>query len=286
MRSELSPSLCAAFPFPSTACARVGHDRQRLERDVRTAVAQGQFHIHWQPIVDCRVGTLYGFEALLRWDRPGHGPVSPSVFVPIAEDLGLHQQVDTWVLRRACAEAARWPEPLRFAVNVSAGWFDGRDLSVQVENALRTTKLDPARMELEVTERIFFDSAGFALSELAYLKALGVRLSLDDFGTGFSSLGTLRTIAFDKIKLDRTFIQTLGTCRRTEVIVRSLLQLSTGLGMQVCAEGVELESQLGILQAYQCDEVQGYLIGRPAAINPDTFLTYARLRDRDIFANA
>ena len=253
---------------------------------MRTAVARGQFHIQWQPIVNCQIGTLYGFEALLRWERPGYGPVSPAIFVPIAEDLGLHQQLDAWVLHRACAEAARWPEPVRFAVNISAGWFTGQGLSVQVEIVLRAMKLDPARLELEVTERIFFDTAGFAGSELAYLRALGVRLSLDDFGTGFSSLGTLRTIAFDKIKLDRTFIEALGTCRRTEVIVRSLLQLSTGLGMQVCAEGVELESQLGILQAYRCDEVQGYLIGRPAAINSNTFLTYARLGDRDMFAQS
>lgn len=279
MQSELMPSRPAR---PATAT--MGHDRRRLEWDVRAAVAQGQFHIHWQPIVDCQAGILSGFEALLRWNRPGYGPVSPAIFVPVAEDLGLHQQLDIWVLRHACAEAAQWPEPLRFAVNVSAGWFNGQDLSCQVENALRATKLDPARLELEITERIFFDSAGFALSELAYLKALGVNLALDDFGTGFSSFGALRSIAFDKIKLDRSFIETLGTCRRTEIIVRSLLQLSTGLGMQVCAEGVELESQLGILQAYRCDEVQGYLIGRPAAINSDTFLTYARLGDRNIFA--
>ena len=273
------------LPRPaSPALAALRHDRARLEWDVRAAVAQGQFEIHWQPIVDCRAGALSGLEALLRWNRPGYGPVSPAIFVPVAEDLGLHQQLDGWVLRRACAEAAQWPEPLRFAVNVSAGWFDGQDLSTEVETALRITKLDPARLALEVTERIFFDRAGYALSELAYLRALGVNLSLDDFGTGFSSLGSLRSIAFDKIKLDRSFIEPLGTCRRTEVIVRSLLQLSTGLGMQVCAEGVELESQLGILQAYRCDEVQGFLIGRPAAINSDTFLTYARLGDRDMFS--
>ncbi len=281
MRSGPLPARPAGNPLTI-----VGHDRANLDRDVRAAVAQGQFHIHWQPIVSCLTGTLYGFEALLRWDRPDHGPVSPAQFVPIAERMGLHQQLDTWVLRRACAEAARWPAPLHFAVNVSAGWFDGTDLSTTVQRALEAAKLDPARLELEVTERIFFDSAGSARSELAYLRALGVSLSLDDFGTGFSSLGYLRTIAFDKIKLDRTFIETLGTCRRTEVIVRSLLQLSSGLGMQVCAEGVEQESQLGILQAYRCDEVQGFLIGHPASIGADTFLTYARLPESDMFGSA
>ncbi len=280
MRSGLFPARPAGRPLTI-----VEHDRAQLERDVRSAVAQGQFEISWQPIVRCRTGALYGFEALLRWDRPGHGPVSPAVFVPIAETLGLHQQLDSWVLWHACGEAARWPAPYRFAVNVSAAWFDGNGLSAMVEGALRAAKIDPSRLELEVTERIFFDAAaGTAVSELAYLKALGVNLSLDDFGTGFSSLGYLRTIAFDKIKLDRSFIETLGSCRRTEVIVRSLLQLSTGLGMQVCAEGVELEDQLGILQAYRCDEVQGYLIGRPGRITSDTILTYSRLGESGMFS--
>ena len=280
MRSGLFPARPAGRPLTIDE-----HDRAQLDRDVRSAVAQGQFDIHWQPIVNCRTGALYGFEALLRWDRPGHGRVSPAIFVPIAEALGLHQQLDTWVLFRACHEAARWPAPYHLAVNVSAAWFDGTSLSTTVRNALLATKLDPSRLELEVTERIFFDAAGgSAKAELAYLKALGVNLSLDDFGTGFSSLGYLRTIAFDKIKLDRSFIQTLGSCRRTEVIVRSLLQLSTGLGMQVCAEGVEVEDQLGILQAYRCDEVQGYLIGHPGHITSETIQTYSRLGENGMFS--
>ena len=278
MSSSLFPARPAALPLTLRA-----HDEEHLKRDLRAAINQGLFHIFWQPIVNCLTGNLYGFEALLRWDRPGHGPVSPAVFVPIAESLGLHQQLDSWVLNRACAEAARWPEPLRLAVNVSAGWFQTEQLSVTVADCLRVTQLDPARLELEVTERVFIDHFGHAPAELNYLKALGVGLSLDDFGTGFSSLSYLRHIAFDKIKLDRTFVEQLGSCRRTEVIVRTMLQLSNGLGMQVCAEGVEQEVQLGILQAYRCNEVQGFLIGRPASINSETFMTYNRLGETGMF---
>ena len=170
--------------------------RRHLERDLRIAIHLGQFRMAWQPIVNCATGELYGFEALLRWDRPGHGPVSPSVFVPVAEDLGLHRQLDTWAMRAACAEAVRWPRPLRVAVNVSAGWFQSDDLSRVVESCLRTTGLEPSRLEIEVTERVFMETSGRAQAELGYLKALGVTLSLDDFGTGFSSMSYLRNISF------------------------------------------------------------------------------------------
>ena len=258
-------------------------DRILFEHDLRTAVLAGQFEIKWQPIVDCASGELSGFEALLRWDRPGFGPVSPGVFVPVAEALGLHRQLDSWVLRTACAEAMTWPRPMRLAVNVSAGWFQSDDLSHLVETCLLRSGLEPSRLELEVTERVFIDGAGFALAELNQIKALGVSLSLDDFGTGFSSMSYLRNIAFDKLKLDRMFVEGLGSCRRTEVIVRSMLQLGSGLGMAVCAEGVELERQLGILQAYRCNEVQGFLIGRPALLSADSFETFDRLDHSALF---
>ena len=278
MLSKFSPAASRHHPGVKA------HERAQFETDLRIAVSLGQFGISWQPIVACQTGALYGFEALLRWDRPGHGPVSPAVFVPVAESIGLHQQLDSWVLSRACAEAADWPTPLRLAVNISAGWMQSNELSRTVEACLRATKLDPARLELEMTERVFIDTAGFVQAELAYLRAMGVSIALDDFGTGFSSLSYLRTIAFDKLKLDRAFVEALGTCRRTEVIVRSMVQLSNSLGMMVCAEGVERESQLGILQAYECNEVQGYLIGRPGSINSDTFMTYGRLEKSDMFA--
>lgn len=258
-------------------------NRRELERDLREALDAGQFHLHWQPIVNCLTGALHRFEALVRWDRPGCGKVSPATFVPIAETLGLFKQLDTWVLRTACAEALRWPHPYRAAVNVSAYWFRGEDLSHMVETALRESGLDPSRLEIEVTERVFIDNAGNAQRELAQLKALGVGLSLDDFGTGYSSLSYLRTIAFDKLKLDRLFIEDLGTCRRTEVITRAVLHMAAGLGMTVCAEGIAHQAQLEILQAYNCDEVQGYLIGRPGPLTPERFALYTRLDRSSLF---
>jgi len=262
---------------------RVSINRRELECDLREALNAGQFHLHWQPIVNCLTGALQRFEALIRWNRPGCGKVSPATFVPIAEELGLYRQLDTWVLRTACAEALRWPQPYRAAVNISAYWFQGEDLSLAVEAALLESGLDPSRLEIEVTERVFIDNSGNARRELAQLKALGVGLSLDDFGTGYSSLSYLRTIPFDKLKLDRLFIENLGSCRRTEVITRAVLQLGAGLDMTVCAEGVAHQTQLEILQAYGCDEVQGYLIGRPGALTPERFTLYTRLDRSSLF---
>ena len=254
-----------------------------LEQDLRAAIRDGQFRMEWQPIVNCATGELYGFEALLRWDRPGHGLMSPADFVPVAEALGLHRELDSWAMHAACEQAVRWLHPLRVAVNVSAAWFQSDELSQVVEGCLRVTGLEPSRLEIEVTERVFIETPGRALAELGYLKALGVSLSLDDFGTGFSSMSYLRNISFDKLKLDRMFVEGLGTCRRTEAIVRAMLQLGAGLGMVVCAEGVEQESQLGILQAYHCNEVQGFLIGRPNTLSPEVFRSSAQLGRSEMF---
>ena len=273
----------ASAALPTLSEDRVSTNRRELERDLREALDAGQLHLHWQPIVNCLTGVLQRFEALVRWDRPGCGKVSPGTFVPIAEALGLYKQLDTWVLRAACAEAQRWPQPFRAAVNVSAYWFEGEDLSYAVEAALNDTGLNPSRLEIELTERVFIDNAGNAQRELAQLKALGVGLSLDDFGTGYSSMSYLRTIPFDKLKLDRLFIENLGTCRRTEVITRAVLQLGAGLDMAVCAEGVAHQTQLEILQAYCCDEVQGYLIGRPGPLTPERFALHTRLDRSSLF---
>jgi len=270
-------------PAPASIEDRVTINRRELENDLREALEAGQLHLHWQPIVNCLSGVLQRFEALVRWDRPGTGKVSPATFVPIAETLGLFKTLDVWVLRAACAEALRWPHPYRVAVNISAHWFQGEDLSRAVEAALHESGLDPNRLELEVTERVFIDNAGNAQAELAQLRALGVGLSLDDFGTGFSSLSYLRTNSFDKLKLDRLFIEGLGTCRRTEVITRAVLQMGAGLGMTVCAEGIAHQIQLEILQAYNCDEAQGYLIGRPGPLTPDRLALYTRLDRSSLF---
>ena len=259
------------------------HREPSLERDVRAALDAGLFRIHWQPIVTCAAGELRGFEALIRWDRPGHGAVPPSIFVPVIERLGLFRKLDTWVLRQACAAAARWPTHLRAAVNVSACWFDGAGLTATVAAALEESEIDPGRLELEVSEAVVIESKSTAATELARIKTLGVRLSLDDFGTGYASLGYLQEMPFDKIKLDQSFVRRLGQCRRTEAIVRAVLQLGAGLGMTICAEGVERADQLAILQAYGCDEVQGYLIGYPERALPDMLDFYDRLDESMMF---
>lgn len=270
-------------PEPPASEARSAANRRELERDLREALAAGKFHLHWQPIVNCITGRLLRFEALIRWDRPGTGPVAPATFVPIAESLGLHQQLDLWVLRHALQEAARWPQALRVAVNVSALWFHGEDLSRAVESVLREGGLDPGRLELEVTERVFIGNDVAAKKEFAQLRALGVGVALDDFGTGFSSLSYLQDIAFDRLKLDRLFIDRLSTCRRTEIITRAVLQLGAGLGMEVCAEGVAHQAQLEILQAYECDEAQGYLIARPGPLTPERMAVHQRLDRSSLF---
>ncbi len=254
-----------------------------LERDLRLALDAGLFRIHWQPIVTCSSGELLGFEALVRWDRRGHGNTPPGVFVPVIEQLGLHRKLDTWVLRQACSAAARWPAHLRAAVNVSACWFDGTGLTAAVAGALEESEIDPARLELEVSEAMMIQSKITAATDLARIKTMGVRLSLDDFGTGYASLGYLQDMPFDKLKLDQSFVRRLGQCRRTGAIVQAVLQLGAGLGMTVCAEGVERSDQLAILQSYGCDEVQGYLIGHPERNLPDLLDFYDRLDESTLF---
>ncbi len=273
-------------PPPETTCEEAHlafHPEPPLESDLRTALDAGRFRIHWQPIVTCSSGELLGFEALIRWDRPGHGPVSPGVFVPIIERLGLFRKLDAWVLRQACAAATRWPPHLRAAINVSACWFDGPGLTTTVAAALQESGIDPARLELEVSEGVVIETKSSAAKELARIKDLGVRLSLDDFGTGYASLGYLQEMPFDKLKLDQSFVRQLGQCRKTEAIVRAVLQLGAGLGMTICAEGVERADQLAILQAYGCDEVQGYLIGYPEHALPDMLDFYDRLDESMMF---
>lgn len=272
--AELAPVIRPFLPAP---------DRQCLECDLRQAIAEDAFHLHWQPIVHCLTGRLHRFEALVRWDRPGTGSVSPDVFAPVAEVLGIYRDLDLWVLRHAMAEAARWPKPVRVAINVSALWFHHDDLSAAVESLLDDTGLDPGRLELEVTERAFIGDDPAAVREFAQLRAMGVGLSLDDFGTGYSALSYLRSLAFTRLKLDRVFVEGLGSCRRTEVITRAVLAMGAGLGMRVCAEGVSDPGQLAILQAYGCDEAQGFLIGRPGPMTPSRMVACMRLDHGNLF---
>ncbi|MBU8546839.1 MULTISPECIES: EAL domain-containing protein [Roseomonadaceae] len=242
--------------------------RQALERDLRSALAHGAFRFEWQPVADAKTGRIVSCEALLRWDRPGHGPVSPAVFVPIAEACGLGGMLDEWVLREGCRQAAAWPHKLKVALNVSASRFHLGGLAGLVAAMLRDSGLSPDRLELEVTEGTLIKDEAAAAVTIEELHVLGVRVALDDFGTGYSSLGYLHTLPLDKVKLDRSFIRDMDSSDKARNVVRAVLQLCRGLGIKACAEGVETQAQLDYLRAEGCDLIQGYLIGRPHPVPP------------------
>ena len=238
-------------------------DRRNLELDLRHATVDGELELHYQPIVSCGNNVLVGFEALVRWNHPKRGRIAPSEFIPLAEECGLIVPLGMWVLETACREACTWALPLRLAVNMSPAQFCHPDLSQQVGAVLAATGLDPARLEIEVTEGFLIDDPDRALAILSEIKAMGVRISLDDFGTGYSSLSYLQRFPFDKIKIDRSFVQGLGESGQAEAIVRAVIAMAGSLNLTVTAEGVETEAQLAALQAQHCDQVQGFLTGRP-----------------------
>ncbi|MDP4003630.1 EAL domain-containing protein [Methylobacterium sp. NEAU K] len=241
--------------------------RRNLERDLRDALAREAFEVYYQPIYSLDTDRICGFEALLRWDHPTRGFVSPAEFIPIAEEIGLIVPLGEWVLRRACEEAARWPDGLKVAVNVSAVQFTSASLVTAVREALRRTGLPGRRLELEITESVLVANPGATTAILHSLKALGVRVSMDDFGTGYSSLSYLRSFPFDKIKIDQSFVRDLCVKDGTDFIVRAVIGLGASLGMTTTAEGVETEAQLAHLRAEGCDEVQGYLFSRPVPVS-------------------
>ncbi|MEE7446481.1 bifunctional diguanylate cyclase/phosphodiesterase [Methylobacterium radiotolerans] len=241
-------------------------ERRVLERDLRQALDDNTLSLHYQPQVDGQTGALVGFEALLRWTHPARGGVSPSVFVPLAEETGLIVALGDWVLREACREAAQWAQPLKVAVNLSPRQFQKPDLPETVLAILAETGLSPDRLELEVTESIIINDMARAVGILRRLKSYGIRISMDDFGTGYASLATLQAFPFDKLKIDRSFVAQLGTGPQAAVIVRAVLSLGRSLGMGVVAEGVETHAQMRFLTEEACGEMQGYLFGRPRPI--------------------
>ena len=240
-----------------------------LEQDLQAAVAQGAFHLNWMPAIDTATERVVSFEALVRWNRPGRGEVMPDLFIPVAEAGGLIEQIDAWVLEAACREAQSWEQALGVSVNVSPVWLSHGRLARLLRRVLDETGLDPNRLQIELSERKSLGDDGNLRRELSQVRAMGVRLALDDFGTGYSCLGTLGTYPFDQVKLDRQFVAALGHDRRAEAITRSVLQMVQSLGMTSCAEGVETEEQLAFLDAHGCEEIQGYLIGRPIPNLPD-----------------
>jgi diguanylate cyclase (GGDEF)-like protein len=239
-------------------------DYRSLENDVRNALGSDGLALHYQPIIDARTGKLVGREALLRWSHPVRGPIPPDQFVPIIEDAGLIHQIGDWVIREACFEAVRWDSELRVAVNISAAQLCGSGIAETVLGALATSGLVPSRLELEVTESIFIGDDVSTLAALERLRAIGVRLVLDDFGKGYSSFGYLSRAQFSKIKIDRSFVAGAAEGERDcSAIVRAILALARGLSVETTAEGVENEREAAVIRALGCDQLQGYLFGRP-----------------------
>ncbi len=237
--------------------------RRQLELDMRTGLLNHEFELFYQPLVNLERHQVSGFEALLRWHHPERGMVSPSEFIPIAEEIGLIVPLGEWVLRRACAEAATWPHGLKVAVNLSPVQFKSKNLVSIVADCLSKSGLPAHQLELEITETVLLQESDSTLATLHELRALGVRISMDDFGTGYSSLSYLRSFPFDKIKIDQSFIRDLSNREDSIHIVRAVRGLCSGLGMLTTAEGVETEEQLEKLRAESCTEVQGFLLSPP-----------------------
>jgi diguanylate cyclase (GGDEF)-like protein/PAS domain S-box-containing protein len=240
-------------------------DRRLLQHDLRQALEQNQFLVYFQP--QARMdGEVIGFEALLRWNHPTRGFVPPDQFIPLAEENGLIIQIGEWVLREACREAASWPRPLQVAVNLSPVQFQAGDLERSIHQVLLETGLTPTRLEVEITEGVLIGDFTRALNLLRRLKARGIRIAMDDFGTGYSSLSYLQSFPFDKIKIDRSFISNLEATPQSAEIVRAVLSLAHALNIPVIAEGVETEAQRAFLAHEACEQMQGYLVGRPDLI--------------------
>ncbi len=245
-------------------------DRRVLHQDLSNAIRNGELSLAFQPQAIARGSVadseIIGFEALARWQHPVRGQVSPAEFIPIAEESGLIVEMGEWILRRACREAASWPKPLQVAVNLSPAQFMHGDVVGLVHSILLETGLAPDRLELEITEGVLIEDFDRGLALLRRLKALGVRISMDDFGSGYSSLSYLQAFPFDKIKIDRAFIINLGRNPQSAAIVRAVIDLGHGLDMSIVAEGVETVDQLAFLAHEGCDGVQGYLLGKPLPI--------------------
>jgi diguanylate cyclase (GGDEF)-like protein len=237
--------------------------RGKLEQDLQSAFANGEFELFYQPIVNLDDDKITSFEALLRWNHPERGLVSPAEFVPVAEDIGLIIPLGEWVLRTACSEAATWPDDIRVSVNVSSVQLTNKNLVNVVVGALASGGIEPNRLELEITESVLIENTAANLATLKSLHDLGVRFAMDDFGTGYSSLSYLLSFPFHKIKIDKCFIAALSDKHESHAIVRAITDLARSLKLRVTAEGVETEQQLQQVRLLGCTEMQGYLLSPP-----------------------
>jgi diguanylate cyclase (GGDEF)-like protein len=245
-------------------------ERRVLEAGLRRAIEDGQLELHFQPLADARTGLVTSAEALVRWHHPERGPVPPSEFIPLAEETGLILPLGSWVLRAACAEAARWPDEISVAVNLSPAQFRERSLVAEVEAALSQAGLSPDRLELEITEGVLMADEKRTMEALTALRALGIRIAMDDFGTGYSSLSYLRKFPFDKIKIDQSFVRQLPHDPESAAIVRAIITMSACLGIATTVEGVETAEQFNFTVREGCSTIQGFYISHP--LNRASFL--------------
>jgi diguanylate cyclase (GGDEF)-like protein len=237
--------------------------RRIMEQDLRKALPAGEFELYYQPVVNLANNEISGFEALIRWNHPERGIVSPAAFIPLAEEIGFIVPMGEWVIRQACVTAARWPEHLRIAVNISAVQFRSPGLMQVIVGALAASGLDPTRLEIEITETVLLHNRDATLAVLHQLRALGIRIAMDDFGTGYSSLTYLQCFPFDKIKIDRSFVKDITENSGSLNIVRAVAALANGMGMTATAEGVETREQLEQITSEGCTEMQGFLFSQP-----------------------
>ena len=263
--------------------------RSALVADLREALAAGEIELHYQPIVQIKQNQITGVEALMRWYHPELGPIPPSEFIPLAEEVGLIVPLGDWAIRQACAQVAAWRDPIKVAINVSPLQFKQPGLVATIASALAASGLQPNRLEIEITESVLLNDGEENIAILCQLHQLGVQIALDDFGTGYSSLSYLHRFPLDKIKIDQSFIKNMTTKDETLKIVRAIVMLARSLGMMTTAEGVETKAQLDAVRFEGCDEVQGYLISRPISAGDFERLYLPRVRaqthsksDRDV----
>jgi EAL domain-containing protein (putative c-di-GMP-specific phosphodiesterase class I) len=255
--------------------------RRALELDLRRALVNSEFELYYQPLVNLESGDVSGLEALLRWNHPERGVVSPLEFISLAEETELIVPIGEWVLREACQEAVKWPDNIRIAVNVSPVQFKS-ELALAVISALARSGLNAQRLELEITESVLLFNGETTLATLHQLRGLGVRISMDDFGTGYSSLSYLRSFPFDKIKIDRSFVHNLASDEDSMAIIRAVTGLGSSLGMATTGEGVETMEESDYLKSQGCTEAQGYLFSKPRPASE----VYEMLSNRPMIAKA
>lgn len=237
--------------------------RRTLETELRIAIDAEQFEVHYQPLLDLEANRIVSFEALIRWQHPTMGPMRPDQFIALAEETGLIVPLGTWILKTACTEAAKWPDDISLAVNISPIQLRNRCLFTNVHDALTQSGLPPERLELEITENALLSDVDLTITMLHRIRSLGVRVAMDDFGTGYSSINYLRRFPFDKIKIDRTFVSDSDTKSESMALVKMIAALGCSLGIKTTAEGVETSGELEFVRAAGCSEVQGFLLSKP-----------------------